>query len=176
MTRPAFEALWKRFPDHRAFPNLEALFRHVGGELERNINVPGFGPDGNTCAVRMSLALNHGGTPIDARVVKLLGLNVLIGADGHRYLFRVRELRRYLANVLGAAAADRRPPYGDAFKGKRGIMAIEVHGWGDASGHVALWNGTTFREPAYDDYLGLADNPRTRLVEPSTTSAHLWKL
>lgn len=176
MNRPNFEQIWQSFPDHTQYPTLDSLFRHIGGQLTANINAPGFGPNGNTCATRISHAFNYGGSPIDLRVVVLLQLEVLRGADGRLYLFRIRELKRYLREVLGLPTVDRKPPYGDTFAGTRGIMAMDVSGWLDASGHIALWNGREFREPAYDNFLNLTDDLATPKVEPRTTGAHLWKL
>lgn len=33
-----------------------------------------------------------------------------------------------------------------------GLATLGVGDWQGATGHVALWNGTTYREPAHDDY------------------------
>ncbi len=57
----------------------------------------------------------------------------------------------------------------------RGIVSFDVQGWSDASGHVALWDSTQFKE-AGDDYRHLRDNPATPLREATTTRMSLWKL
>lgn len=52
---------------------------------------------------------------------------------------------------LGDPTTDNTSPYDDAFQGRKGIVAFSVN-WQGATGHIALWNGTTYREPSYDNY------------------------
>ena len=66
--------------------------------------------------------------------------------------------------------------FATAFQGRRGIVAFDVAGWSDASGHVALWNGTDFRENDHDDYRLQADDPATEKVEATTKGMILWPL
>ena len=40
-------------------------------------------------------------------------------------------------------------PFDSGIKGKRGIIVFNVN-WGYATGHIALYNGETYREPRYD--------------------------
>lgn len=123
----------------------------LGGAVAKNINVPGFGPNGNTCASRLSVAFNKGGSPITKTRAKLAHAETISAADGSLIIFRVSEFRNYLLQTLGKPLLDNVSPYDDAFRGKRGIIAFTVN-WSDASGHIALWNGTHFREPTHDDY------------------------
>lgn len=176
MAQPNFNLLWSNFPDHARYPTLTELFTAIGGGLARNINVPGFGPNGNTCAARMSYALNHSDMPIDLKLVKSLGLNALIGADKKPYLFRVSELRTYLARSLGVTPERVKKDFDTAFAGKQGIVAFSVTGWSDASGHVALWDGSSFKEPKYDDFRGLRDDPATAAREAAVSEMTLWAL
>ncbi len=81
MAKPSFEMMWAAFPDHDKYPTLRDLFAWLGGGLARNINEPGFGPNGNTCAARMSRALNYGNHPIRGKTAKALALNPLMGID-----------------------------------------------------------------------------------------------
>ena len=53
-------------------------------------------------------------------------------------------------------------------------MTFTVEGWSNATGHIALWDGKAFEEPAYDDYRILRDNPETRTREPETVAMNLW--
>lgn len=101
MAQPDFKMMWVNFPDHKKYPTLRALHTFIGGQLAANISSRGFGPNGNTCAVRMSRALNYGNMPIRAKLAHKLSLTTLTGADGHVYIFRVRELRTYLAAAIG---------------------------------------------------------------------------
>lgn len=175
MATPSFKTMWKQFPDHTIYPTLRDLHTFIGGALANNIDVPGFGTNGNTCAVRMSRALNYGSLPISAKLVKALKVSTLTGTDGKLYIFRVRELRIYLNSSLGVTPTKITKNFATAFTKKQGIVAFDVSGWGDASGHVALWDGSAFRE-AQDDYRGLKDNPKTAKVEPNTTAMSIWEI
>jgi Type VI secretion system (T6SS), amidase effector protein 4 len=148
MATPALSNLWTAFPDHIAYPTLEDLYTMLGGKAAANIDSPGFGKNGNTCASRMSVALNRGGSPIAGGS----GVETVGAADGSRIIFRVTHLRRYLLAKFGKPTLDITTPYDDAFSGKKGIVAFTVEGWSDASGHIALFNGTAYREPTHDNY------------------------
>jgi hypothetical protein len=176
MAQPSFKMMWDAFPDHVQYPTLRDLHNFVGGQLARNIDVPGFGAKGNTCAVRISRALNYGNTPLSYKRLKALELNPLLGADRKLYLFRVRELKIYLADALAVTPKRVKKDFTSAFAGVRGIVTFDVDGWSDASGHVALWDGSSFREPAFDDFRGLKDDPATAAVEASVTAMRLWAL
>ena len=101
MSKPSFSMMWQAFPDHAKYPTLRDVHTFIGGALVNNIDAPGFGPTGNTCAVRMSRALNYGNLPISAKLVKALSINTLVGGDGKLYIFRVRELKSYLKAAFG---------------------------------------------------------------------------
>ena len=174
MAKPDFSLMWANFPDHDKYPTLETLFTHIGGMLGKTINLPGFGPTGNTCAVRMSRALNYGAFPISSKIVAALGLHTLTGADRRLYLFRVREMKKYLERALGVSPVSVHKDFASAFGGQQGIVAFTVEGWSNATGHIALWDGKAFKEPAYDDYRVLRDNPETRTREAETVAMNLW--
>jgi hypothetical protein len=166
MSKPSLAALWAAFPDHGRYRTMKDLYTWLGGAAERNIYVPGFGPEGNTCASRLSTAFNKAGFPINSGLV---GPRETLGTkDGSRIIFTVAAFRRYLLASLGKPTLDKTSPYDDAFKGKRGIVAFSIN-WQDATGHIALWNGTTYREPRYDDYAAYVNTVdptrRTRLGE-----------
>ncbi len=175
MAKPSFELMWSSFPDHIKYPTLRELHNHIGGALAKNIDVPGFGPTGNTCAVRMSRALNYGNLPISPKLVKQLKMSAMTGEDGKLYIFRVRDMKTYLAKALAVHPVKVTKDFGQAFLGKSGIVSFDVVGWSDASGHLALWNGTEFRE-SVDDYRGLKDDPATPLIEPATQAMTLWEI
>jgi hypothetical protein len=176
MAKPNFDSMWTNFPDHSKYPTLNSLFTYIGGNLVNNINVPGFGPNGNTCAVRMSRALNYGGQPVSSKLIASLQLNTLTGADKMLYLYRVRELKTYLEHALGVTSTSIQKGFDNAFANKRGIVGFTVTHWDDASGHFALWDGSNFKEPSHDDYRSLKDNPATPKHEPQTTRMTLWAL
>ena len=172
MAKPSLLSLWSGFPDHTAYPSLKDLYTMLGGAAAQNIDSPGFGVNGNTCASRLSVAFNKAGAPITTAVARGVGAATLGCADGSRIIFRVSEFRRYLVHVLGKPTSDISSPYDDAFKGKKGIIAFTVN-WADASGHIALWNGQGFREPGHDDYAAYVSpiNPKVK-----TTRGDFWEL
>ncbi len=151
MIKPNFPRLWLAFPDHTKYRSMKDLYTALGGAAEKNINLPGFGPNGNTCASRMSVAFNEAGAPINMAIAKSIGAQTLGTADGSRIIFRVADFRKYLFKLQGKPSIDNASPYDDAFRGRKGIVAFSVN-WQGATGHIALWNGATYREPSYDNY------------------------
>ncbi|MEO7495964.1 MAG: T6SS effector amidase Tae4 family protein [Massilia sp.] len=126
----------------------------------------------NTCAVRMSYGLNKSGIRLDRN--PNAGGSVQ-GGDGLWYWIRVKDLKAELSRRFKGADAELSltviPPalYDDSAEMSRlykarvqeakafldttlgarsGIMAFEVSGWGDASGHFTLWDGGA-RQLAY---------------------------
>lgn len=149
--KPNLQKLWNAFPTHAKYPSLKDFYTMLGGAVAKNVNVPGFGPNGNTCASRLSVAFNNGGAKITVSNAKAARAETMTASDGSLILFRVFEFRNYLLHTLGKPMIDNVSPYDDSFRGKRGIIAFTVN-WRDASGHIALWNGAHYREPAHDDY------------------------
>jgi hypothetical protein len=168
--KPTLAKLWATFPDHVQFPNLRSLYTMLGGAAQRNIDAPGFGAEGNTCATRLSIAFNRSGAPISAVVATAVGAKTLGTSDGSRVIYRVADFRKYLLRTLGRPTIDKTSPYDSAFKGKRGIIAFTVN-WNNATGHIALWNGLTYREPAHDNYATYVSPPNVH-----TTRAEFWPL
>ena len=151
MVKPNFHKLWLEFPDHAKYRSLKDLYTALGGAAEKNINLPGFGPNGNTCASRMSVAFNKAGAPINGTLAGTAGAQTLGTADGSRIIYRVADFRKYLFKVLGKPTIDNTRPYDDSFRGRKGIIAFSVN-WQGATGHIALWNGVNYREPSHDNY------------------------
>ena len=151
MLVPKLDDVWRNFPDHETYPDMGALYAMLGGEAARAVAWAGFGTNGNTCASRLSVALNRSGAPIDAGIAKRINASTLGTADGHRIIYRVREIRAYLLEAFGRPDVDQIPPCDDEFVGKHGIVAFSVHGWSDASGHMALFDGKDYREPGHDN-------------------------
>ena len=167
--KPNFQKLWDHFPDHGKYPHMKDLYTWLGGTAEANINSPGFGEKGNTCASRLSVAFNKAGAPIGGN---LKGISTLSTGDKSRIIYRVSEFRTYLGRVLGTPTADITTRYDDAFTGKKGIIAFSVN-WQNATGHIALWDGVTYREPTYDNYGAYvnSDNPKIK-----TSRGEFWEL
>lgn len=172
MIKPHFHSLWREFPDHTKYQSMKDLYTALGGAAEKNINQPGFGPNGNTCASRMSVAFNKSGVPINVALASTIGAKTLGTADGSRIIYRVADFRNYLLKTLGEPTFDNTSPYDDAFRGRKGIIAFSVN-WQGATGHIALWNGVTYREPSHDNYSTYVNstNPNIR-----TSLGAFWEL
>ncbi len=130
---PSFTALWAYFPKDS---DPEVVKKAIGGKVN-------YAWIENTCAIRLSRALNKGGYPIPKSYP---GLNVVSGADGMWYAYRVAELKTYLEKMLGKPKLEFKNPkktssVPESFQSKKGIIVFEVAGWRDATGHITLWNG-----------------------------------
>ncbi len=172
MIKPSVQRLWLTFPDHVKYRTLKDLYTALGGVAEKNINVPGFGPNGNTCASRLSIAFNKGGAPINTALANTVGATTLGTADNSRIIFRVSDFRNYLHKTLGAPTIDNTSPYDDTFRSRKGIIAFSVN-WQGATGHIALWNGVTYREPSYDNYSTYVNSTHTNI---RTSRGEFWEL
>lgn len=118
----------------------------------------------NTCAARMSYALNRSGIKLPST-----GGYSLKGDDGFRYWMRVKELKAYMAKRFGTPDISYSPNpvkqiidlntkkitpeiiervnlvksnFISKIQGKKGIIVFDVTGWGNASGHFTLWDGS----------------------------------
>jgi hypothetical protein len=134
----SYSALWTEYPDYFNYPQPEDVKTYIGGNVDADWIT-------NTCAIRLSRALNYNGAPIPA---KFAGLHTVKGGDGKRYAFRVRELHQWLDHALGAPDFDTKKKRGDDFdktqlSGKQGIIGFDIH-FADATGHFDLWDGKTF--------------------------------
>lgn len=121
----------------------------------------------NTCAVRMSYALNRSGLKLGNAPSSGGSIQ---GGDGYLYWIRVSDLKPHLGTqfkgadekldlpLIPAALIADRTAMGEKFKervklarewmdaslqGRRGIVVFDVTGWGDASGHFTLWDGVS---------------------------------
>jgi hypothetical protein len=139
---PPFKSLQEHFPATDA-PSVKRL---IGGK----VNAPWIT---NACAIRLSRALNYAGQ--QHRIPKPnnpFGLNVISGSDRLWYAFRYLELVRYTQVFYGKPSTvltgkDAANPA--KLTGLTGIIAFDVGGWGDATGHIDLWNGGTCSKECY---------------------------
>lgn len=128
---PAFGTMASNYP----LGSPEEVKEQIGGKVN-------YGWIENTCAIRMSRALNYSGCEIP----KDKGLRSVSGADKKRYAFRVRELKQYLISQFGEpnlayVNAEKTNTVPDSFKGVQGIIIFQVDSWSDATGHITLWDG-----------------------------------
>jgi len=154
---PSFDLLLRNYPDD---DDPEAVKQQIGGHVNAAWIT-------NTCAVRLSRALNYSGFPLPGNFA---GMQVVSGADKKYYAYRMQELKRWLAFRLGPPTLEvKKPGTGSVdranFAGKRGIIVFDIH-FSDASGHIDLWDGQTFTHEhvAGKDYFALA------------TTVALWEL
>src|SRR5438128_1616136 len=107
---------------------------------------------GNTCTMRVSQALNA--CP-GHEIPKLDSLYTIKGLDGNRYAVRVKEMKQYMASRYGnpqVLSASRGVIDNSSISGKKGIIAFDVEGWEDASGHFTLWDGAQLAYTGGHDY------------------------
>ncbi|HEX3436608.1 MAG TPA: T6SS effector amidase Tae4 family protein [Pseudacidobacterium sp.] len=164
MILPAFDILARSYP---ADENPDAVRLKIGGEIA---TMP---PGTNTCAMRLSRALNYAGKvheiPENGGILKLYTLK---GGDHLNYLLRVSELTRYLYRRYGTptVSVNYSPTETESvtpFLGKRGIICWHVTGWDDATGHYTLWNGQTGLYEGGEDYFSTQYFPRQVQVPPT---------
>jgi len=135
-----FDPLWKAYPTGTA----DEVKARIGGAVNADWIT-------NTCAIRVSRALNYGGMPVPHGV---RGLSTVKGGDGKSYAIRVRELKSWLESVFGPPAithayAGAGGPAPAEILGRTGIICFDVDGWDDATGHFDLWNGERCANHAY---------------------------
>jgi len=133
--RPDFLKMRSTYPKGTA----DIVFKLIGGKVEANNFA-------NSCAVRVSRSLNYSGHSI-----KYIPPNLTVsGSDGKWYIYRVKELIKYLkANFGEPDISVVNKPYQEKLKGKKGIIVFEVDAWDDASGHATLWDGITCSDKCY---------------------------
>lgn len=79
------------------------------------------------------------------------------GSDKKWYAFRVTEFVTYMTKEYGApklvsvGLAGSRQPAQQHFPVRGGIIAFEVAGWSNATGHFDLWDGLKCIHEAYFD-------------------------
>lgn len=166
----------KNYPDASVqTPNLYDV--KIGGAFTKLYAKPGYG---NTCAARKSYGLNRSGL----RLTEAPNGGGVKGADGYHYWMRVKDLKAELARRFGNADDELSLPaipssllkdndamgklfkarvklaqtfIDDKLKSRNGIVAFDVTGWGDATGHFTLWDGGT-KKLAYADGHDQPDN------------------
>lgn len=105
----------------------------IGGKVQVNIDGGFFK---NCCAIRMSYAFNASGVEIPKSTYGATSS----GRDGKWYLYRVGDMENFVkakiggTPITGTTAKD--------FAGKKGVIFFSGCNWGDATGHVDLFDGT----------------------------------
>ena len=141
MSRPVFASAWARFREIHGNGTLSAVADRIGGRVKDNIVAGHFR---NACAIRMSYVFNGTGTPISGGFGQTVS-----GADGKQYLFRVRDMTRFIETKFGTADASGADASQTALAGRRGLLVFDVEGWSDATGHITLWDGYRCSDACY---------------------------
>lgn len=136
----------------------------------------------NTCSVRMSYGLNRSGIKLGPAPSKGGSMK---GGDGYTYWLRVSDLKSELSkrfkgfdeeldlttipsslieddkalNEKFEVRVKEAQDYINKINSKNGIVVFEVQGWGDASGHFTLWDGTA-KKLAYAPEHDSSDNSK----------------
>ncbi len=140
-TLPSFAVLMSNYP-HDGGPEVPKTL--IGGEVNAAWIT-------DTCAIRMSRALNYSGFSIPARGHSKM--YVVQGGDKKWYAIRVAELKAWLHTQLGPPTIS--PKRGERidmsrYTGTKGILALKIHyaprpgETTAAAGHIDLWDGTQF--------------------------------
>ena len=119
----------------------------------------------NSCAIQISYTLNQNGMYLEnylsSEIIKqpddLKDDSILIGKDKHNYIIRVKtliklfELKNFFGNAdepynpkLMKTKTDNTNFYNNELSkfNKNGFVAIEIEGWGNAKGHITIWDGS----------------------------------
>jgi Type VI secretion system (T6SS), amidase effector protein 4 len=155
----------------------------------------------NTCAVRMSYALNRSGMKLP---VAPDGGNMM-GDDKLNYWIRVKQLKKKLSDQFGKPDKElvhqhiERTTQKDLVKDRmaktdkflteiktmKGIVVFEVEGWKDATGHFTLWDGSNLTYVGSGDHNNRSSDEYyfwflrtivTDKVVAQTTKVFLWEL
>jgi hypothetical protein len=135
---PDWSLLWSMYYDYINYPDSGYVKKLIGGKVDAAWIT-------NTCAVRLSDALNYSGVPLPRGHS---GLNTVRDGAGMRVAFRVRELKSWMRHRLGKADFDFRKKASENFDksqlgGMQGIICFDIS-FSDATGHLDLWDGTKF--------------------------------
>lgn len=153
MKLPIWEALKANYPSLEA----DKVFKKIGGKVEYNFDIGVFN---NACATRVSKSLNASGGAHLIPYFKSLSPNgkmeaqVSSGKNRNWYIFRVKMLVKHLTGKYGAPEDFQPAKYKAELKDRKGIIVFEVSGWGDATGHADLWDGSNC---LWKGYGGLAN-------------------
>ncbi len=136
--REGFDGLWNNYPGTYSAAGVYEL---IGGKVNQNyLNNPN--DFANSCALRMSRALNYSGHEISYQKGKTGS-----GDDKKWYYYRVADIIEYVTSIYGS------PDLTNANRNdvwmKRGIILFQNCGWTNASGHIDLWNKAIAGNHAY---------------------------
>jgi hypothetical protein len=133
--------MWSHFSAIYGDGNTASVGKKIGGKVQQNIETGLSHTDAgfkNACAIRMSYSLNYSGVQVGTGEWATVS-----GADKKLYIYRVKDLLKYLQTNFGEADKTVNSPKPIDFEGMKGILVFNVSGWSNASGHATLWDGRT---------------------------------
>jgi hypothetical protein len=156
-----YSVLAGNYPTPDTYPtdvgNSGSIWKYIGGYVQINAEGGSWGALPNSCAVRMSHALNASG--------------IIVAHDGNKtvsgkkppkwwYYYRVADIKGFISGKFGQAKTFTK----EEFKKncKKGIVVLNIP-WADATGHADLWDGSNMID-GHNDYIDLA------------TSIEFWEL
>lgn len=156
---PDWNVIWSAYYDYINFPDSNDVKRRIGGAVDAAWIK-------NTCAVRLSDAFNYSGLPVPRRFD---GLKTVRDGGGSNIAFRVAELRKWMLYRLGKPDIMTTKKANDPFDksaitNKKGIIEFAI-AFSDATGHLDLWDGSTFSSEA----------ATSRDYWKSATKINLWE-
>jgi hypothetical protein len=162
MARPSFNTAWAAFMAVNV--PVSQVGKKIGGNVQKNIDMPVGGFE-NACPIRMSYVLNVTGFPI----AKTSQYAMVSGADNRQYIYRVGDMMNYLERTFGKPDKTIKSPKESDFSSLKGIIVVKGHGWGNARGHVTLWDGRKCSDSCH-----LLHDPDNGPFIPETAS--IWTL
>jgi hypothetical protein len=119
----------------------------IGGQVEKNFNDPNYKAYKDTCAIRISRALNYGGDPIpyvgninNPYVGGTIRSDK--GGDDKRYIYSTYDMRVYLNMRYGHGKKFPSSSASEDLSGAKGIIAFGFL-------HLDLWDGTNCYNHCY---------------------------
>lgn len=141
---PPFHKMWMSYPDTT---DTHAVGVLIGGGVRRNLELSDEGARWtDTCAIRMSRALNYAGDSIPK---KAKYLSVVSGGDSFWYAYRVKELVVHLQKAHGSPSLVLSQGTNSAdlaqIRGKKGVVVFEGARGTTGVRHIDLWDGEEIR-------------------------------
>ncbi len=156
-----YKTLASNYPLKSVYPTdvslTNSIWHLVGGKVLQNAKSGVFN---NSCAIRLSHALNKSG-----ETIPFIKGQTSSGKNPPKwwYIFRVTQMKSYLMQKYGSPTVYKSREKFEKCAPK-GILVLDVPGWSDASGHATLWDGKATIDEAKEEYFG----------KPNVTF-NLWK-
>lgn len=161
-TKIKFADLLKNYPTNQMYPTTVAtepnIWKFIGGKVYEN------GKSGvfvNSCATRMSRALNYSGAPVAHATT-----GTSSGGDGKWYLFRVADLEPVMRTLFGTPRTLSLATWRKDIDGKTGVVRFTAS-WANSTGHFTLWNKDHMVNRANDD---------TDATDPAVNGVFFWEV